>query len=184
MIKDGAIARDIAKQMKLDKSLVSYYINKAKDYGLVKVVTRDVITILDLTQAGKNFLDQYNKNNPSIPLCRVENIQFKASIEKMPTVPVSWKRIQMHNWVQYNSEIDSVKVRLNAGKNPTLELIPSPVEGSDPFDLYTILLYDCISVINELYYRIGLEVGRLKLSSRGEWLVYDPIARSFCKTNG
>src|SRR5437867_1322958 len=145
---------------------------------------RDVFKVLELTQAGKNFLDQYNKNNPSIPICRAENIQFKAPIIKMPTIAVDWKKIQMHNWTQYTSQIDSVKVRLNMGKNPTIEVIPSPIDGDDPFELYIILVYECINVIQSLNDRIGLLVGKLELSSRGEWVTYDPIARSFCKTNG
>ena len=184
MIKEGKIEADIARELNLNRSHICYYVGKANKLGFVEKSKRDVFVELRVTQSGKNFLDQYNKNNPSIPLCRVENIQFSAPIIKMPTIPVCWKRIEMHNWTQYNSEIDSVKVRLNAGKNPMLELIPSAVEGSDPFDLYTTLLYDCINVVNDLYSKIGLEVGRLKLSSRAEWLTYDPIARSFCKTNG
>ena len=36
----------------------------------------------------------------------------------------------------------------------------------------------------DLHYKIGLKVGNLQLGSRGEWLIYDPIARAFCKHNG
>jgi len=30
----------------------------------------------------------------------------------------------------------------------------------------------------------GLEVGKLQSSSRGEWLIYDPIAKELCEHNG
>ena len=100
----------------------------------MKKVFRDVFKSYELTQAGKNLLDQYEKKNTFLPLqCRAENIQFRADIVHMPTVPVDWKKIQMHNWVQYNSQIDEVRVRINMGKNPTIEFLPSPVEGDDPF---------------------------------------------------
>ena len=184
LIKEGFVATDIARKLNLKKSHVSYYIKKAKTMGFVNQVTRDVFSVLELTQAGKNLLDQYNRNNPSIPVCRAENIQFIADIFQMPTIQVDWKKIQMRNWIQYTSKIDEVKVNINIGKNPTIVFIPSPVDGVDPYEVYTILVTECLNVALELYDKIGLKVRNLRLSSRGEWLVYDPIARLFCKTNG
>ena len=102
----------------------------------------------------------------------------------MPTIPVDWKKVPMTNWVQYRSQIDEVKVRLNKGRIPTLEFLPSPVEGKNPFDIYIIMLVDVVNVILDLDRKFGLRVERLRLGSRGEWLVYDPVARFFCKTNG
>ena len=153
--------------------------------GYIKQVTRDAFVILELTQAGKNLLDQYTQNNPpSVPICRLENIQFKAKILQMPTIPVDWKKIEMHNWTQYKSQIDSVHVRLNDGAVPTLLLIPSPVEGDDPYSVIHGYVFACVNVILELHDKIGLRVGPLELGSRGEWVVYDPVAKSFCKNNG
>lgn len=140
--------------------------------------------MLNLTQAGKKFLDQYNKKNPSLPICRLENIQLKAKITQMPTVPVDWKKIEMHNWVQYSSQIDTVKVRLNLGKEPTLELIPSPVDGENPYEILVIIVYECLNALLELYSRIGLKVDKLKVISRPEWVVHDPVAKQFCEHNG
>ena len=163
---------------------MSYYVTKAKKQGYLKEVTRDAFAIIELTQAGKNLLDRYTQKHISIPICRLENIQFKAKVTQMPTVPVDWKKIELHNWVQYTSQIDGIHVRLNAGTVPTLVLLPSPVEGDDPFQLYTVIVIACVNVISELHDRLGLRVGSLELGSRGEWLVYDPVAKSFCKNNG
>jgi DNA-binding MarR family transcriptional regulator len=184
LIKQGTIASDIARRLNMKKSHVSYYITKAKNLGYLKQVTRDAFAFNELTQAGKNLLDQYTQNNPSTPICRLENIQFKAKILQMPTIPVEWKRIEMHNWTQYISDIDSVHVRLNHGAVPMLLLLPSPVEGDNPFQLYTVMVFACVNVILELHDKFGLRVGPLELGSRGEWLVYDPVAKSFCKSNG
>jgi hypothetical protein len=184
MINQGIICSDIAKNLKISKSHVSYYISKAKKKNLVKEILRDTFTSIQITQAGKNFLDQYDKNQLSLPICRAENIRFKAVVTQMPIVPVDWKKIEMNNWTQYTSQIDGVKVRINAGVIPMLELLPSPVEGDDPFDLLIINVYECVNVILDLHDKFGLKVGRLQLGSRGEWLVYDPIARAFCKHNG
>ena len=99
-------------------------------------------------------------------------------------VPVDWKKIQMHNWVQFNSQIDRVRVRINMGKNPTIEFLPSPVERDDPFELFVIMVFECVNVILELNDKMSLRVGPLQLGSRGEWLAYDPVAQAFCKANG
>ena len=117
-------------------------------------------------------------------LCRAEIIRFRAHITQLPTVPVDWKKIQMHNWVRRNSQIDQVRVRINMGKNPTIEFLPSPVEGDDPFQIFVIMVVEVVNVILKLEETIGLRVGPLQLGSRGEWLVFDPVARIFCRMNG
>jgi predicted transcriptional regulator len=184
MIKEGLIAVDIARNLNLKKSHVSYYVSKGKKNGLIKEAVKDAVTVLELTQAGKNFLDQYDKNNPLIPVCRLENLWLKAPITHMPTIPVDWKKIEAHNWTQYTSQIDTVKVRLNMGKIPTLELFPSAVDGENIYDLIIVVLYECINATLELYDKIGLRIGKLQACSKPEWAVYDPIARELCKHNG
>ena len=186
MVKQGTIAADIARTLNMEKSHVSYYITKAKSLGYVKQLTRDAFVLLELTQAGKNFLDRYtqNQNNTSIPICRLENIQFKAKILQMPIIPVDWNKIEMHNWIQYNTQVDNIRVKLNLDDPPTLLLIPSPIDGDNPNDLIITLVYDCINALWELYNKIGLKVDKLQPCSRAEWLVYDPIAKAFSKNNG
>jgi hypothetical protein len=157
-------------------------VNKGREMGYIKRTTSNK---LGLTQPGKVFLDRYEKlSNPSLAVCRAENIRFKALVTKMPPIPPNWKKVHMHNWAAYTSEVDSVKIRLNIGVRPTVEFIASPIDGENPFHLYAVLFYECNKAAESLSDRIGLEVGKLELSSRGEWLVYDPIARSFCKIHG
>lgn len=184
MISDGYTATEIAKALHASKSLVSYYIQKAKVIGYVTEGARDVFKPIMLTQAGQNFLDQSEHSEHSEPICRAENIIFKAEVLEMSKIPLDWTKIQMHNWVQYNSKVDSVHVKLNMGNKPTVELIPSPVDGHDPNQLFVTLVYDCISVITALRERFGIKLGRLQLSSRPEWVVYDPVAKNFSKYNG
>lgn len=184
MISEGIIRSDIAKKLNLPKSHVSYYTTRLQQIGFVQKSMRSSYIECELTQAGKKFLDQYRKNNLSLPICRSENIRFKAVVTQMPTKQVDWKKIEMHNWAIYTSEVDGIKVKLNKGNVPTLELLPSPIEGNDPYELFIVYVYDCMNVLMNLYDKIGLKVGRLQLGSRGEWLVYDPIARAFCKHNG
>jgi hypothetical protein len=184
MINQGIICSDIAKNLKISKSHVSYYILKAKKKNLVKEILRDTFTSIQITQAGKNFLDQYSKNNPVTPICRLENLQLIAPITLMPRIPVDWKKIEMRNWAQYNSQVDNVKIRINQGNIPTLEQFPSPVDGDNPNDLITITVYECVNALLELHSRIGLRVGKLEIASKPEWVVYDPVAKMFCKYNG
>lgn len=190
MVKQGHIAADIARTLNMKKSHVSYYVTKAKGRGYIKEVTRDACAILELTQAGSKFLDRYtqsltqNNNNTFIPICRLENMQFKAKILRMPTIPVDWKKIEVHNWTQYDSQVDNIRVRLNLADPPTLLLIPSPIDGNNPNDLIITLVYECINALLELHRKIGLKVDKLEPCSRAEWCVYDPIAKASSKNNG
>ncbi|MGA9153595.1 MAG: helix-turn-helix domain-containing protein [Candidatus Nitrosopolaris sp.] len=116
MINDGCTATELAKVLHKSKSLVSYHIKKAKKLGYVTENAHDVFKPLMLTQAGQNFLDQ-SEHSELNHIFRVENIIFKAEVLEMSKVPVDWNKIQMHNWVQYNSKVDSVHVKLNMGNN-------------------------------------------------------------------
>jgi hypothetical protein len=167
----------------MKKSHVSYYVTKAKRLRYLIQVTRDVFAILELTQAGKNLLDRYtqNQNNTSIPVCRLENMQFKAKILEMPIIPVDWNKIEMHNWTQYNTQVDSIRVKLNLADPPTLLLIPSPIDGNNPNDLFITLVYECVNAILELHNKTGLKVDKLQPCSRPEWLVYDLLQRHSVK---
>lgn len=135
MIKDGFIAAEMSKNLKQSKSLVSYYICKAERLWYVSENVRDSFKILELTQAGKSFLGQYEKHNLDQPTCRLENIRLKVQILEMPNVPVDWEKVQMNNWVQRRRVVDDGKVHLNIGEHPCLELIPSPVDGQEPYRL-------------------------------------------------
>ena len=110
-------------------------------------------------------------------ICRAENIRFKAPVYKMPSSPVDWHRVEMRNWNQYTTEVDCVKVKLNDADNPTIEFLPAPIDGSDPIKLYCNLLLDCNDVAKNLEGTLGIRIGRLELSSKGEWVVYNPLAK-------
>ena len=64
---------------------------------------------------------QHNKAGQERPICRAENVRFKAPVHKMPSIPVDWHKVEMHNWNQYTTEVGSVKVKLNDGDTPTIE---------------------------------------------------------------
>ena len=186
MINDGLIATEIAKILGMEKPHLSYYTKKLIDIGYVKENGRGLVKPLELTQAGKNFVAMYDRKPQSqrIPMYRAENIRFKADVIKMPLVPVEWSSVQMHNWIQYGAEVDNVKIHVNMGKKPTIEFIPSPMDGDDPENLRLKLLQDCTDVAIKLEDTLGMKIGRLELSARGEWVAYDPIAKDFSKYNG
>ena len=100
MIDSGVILSDIAKTLKLHKSHVSYYIRRAEDLGYVKESPRSAFKILELSQAGKNFLAMYTNSSSKGSICRAENIRFKADIIKMPADLTDWHKVEMNNWPQ------------------------------------------------------------------------------------
>src|SRR5205807_9176673 len=117
----------IAKFLKIEKSHVSYYIAKAKKRGYVIEIARDTFKILELTQAGKSFLAMYHKYS-EVPICRLENVRFKAPVYKMPTIPGDWGRVEMRNWTQYTFIVDEIRIKLNGGNSPTVEFIPGTID--------------------------------------------------------
>jgi DNA-binding MarR family transcriptional regulator len=185
MINSGVISSDIAKSLNIRKSHVTYYIRKAKDLGYVKESPRSAFKILELTQAGKSFLAMYTANSSSTgSICRAENIRFKADIIKMPPDLTDWHKVEMNNWIQYCSEINGVKAHINNVNHPAIEFIPSPIDGNNVEDMKSQLLQDCMSVCNELEERLDMQIGKLHPSSKGEWVVYDPVAKSLSNQFG
>ncbi len=187
MIEQDHNASQIANKLGRGKQLISYYVNKLEKLGYVREQTRDVYKPLVITQAGKNFLDQYatSHSNNNQPICRLENIRFKTAIYKMPPLEsLDWKKIELNNWTQYNSQIDDVKIRLNKGKSPTIEFIPSPIDGDDPYSLRDKAFYSCIKAAEKLKEILQIEIDIPKQSSSPEYVVYNPIAREFSKYLG
>lgn len=188
-----SIQAQLAAELKISRSLVSYYVKKAIRIGYIKELFRDKISALELTQEGKNFLDQYvsQGNKPSgtcfenqLPVCRAENIRFKARVQRLPGKPLDWNKVEMNNWKQHNSIIDDIKVHLNNGKIPSIEFIPSPINGSNPWELFGKLYNDCNEVARKLEQLLCMEIGRLEIEPGPEWVVYDPVASIISKQNG
>jgi DNA-binding MarR family transcriptional regulator len=183
MIADGITLSEIAKSLKIKKSHVSYYTAKARSLGYVKEVARDTFKILEVTQAGKNFLAMYHKSL-EVPICRAENTRFKGPVYKMPTIPVDWGRVEMRNWTQYTNVIDDIKIKVNCGINPTIEFIPGPIDGDNPLAMFGSILLDCSEVAKRLEEIMDIKIGRLELSSKGEWIVYHPLAKNITANIG
>jgi hypothetical protein len=181
MINEGFIPTDIASRLDISKQLVSYYIKKAIESGYVRELLRDTFKAYEFTQPGKNFLamsyHQHSSSSMSKPICRAENIRFKAHVYKMPSPPVDWHKVEMHNWTQHTTEVDCIKIRLNAGETPTIEFIPAPIDGDDPYAIYGKLLLGCSDVARKLEKTLGMKIGLLERSCKGEWVVYNPLAK-------
>ena len=88
----------------------------------------------------------------------------------------------MNNWKQYNSIVDNIRVHLNDGKSPSIEFIPSPIDGENPWELFGILYNDCNEVARKLEQLLDMEIGRLELEPGAEWVVYDPLLNSSADT--
>jgi hypothetical protein len=183
MVGDGLTATQMARTLNRSKPLISYYLRRAKQLGYVKENLRDTFKALEITQPGKNFLAQYT-NSINTTMCRLENVRFKAKVYKMPSTTIDWKKTQLNNWSQYGSKVDNIIIHLNNAKIPTIEFIPAAIDGDDPYKLFATVLYDCTKAAEKIEETLTMEIGRFELSSRAEWLIYDPVAREFCKHLG
>jgi hypothetical protein len=202
LINGGYTISNISEKINIGKSHVSYYVAKAKRLGYVREIFRDTFKHLELTEAGQNFLAMYQSryqssaNGLSTPRLRAENIRFKALVYKMPAFPPGssvaflsgWDKRPMNNWDQYSTEISGIKVNLNTGKQPTIEFIMPPINSISSDDtliaMYVRLEQDCNHVAEQLEAKLGIGIGRLQVSSKGEWVVYDPVARQITKEIG
>lgn len=187
MVREHSSQAQIANTLGVSKSHVSYYVKRAVQIGYVQQICRDSIKILELTQKGTNSIDQYNNRTSikqQLPRCRAENIRFKVAVYRLPSKSSDWKKVAMNNWTQYNSIVDDVKVHLNYGKSPSMEFIPSPVDGSNPWELYGILYNDCNEAARKLEQTLDMEIGRLDMEHGAEWVVYDPVANLISQQSG
>jgi DNA-binding MarR family transcriptional regulator len=187
MINQEFTLKKISDTLGIEQPHVSYYIRRAREFRYItESRPRDRFKIIKLTQPGINFLDQYrnkvrNKRGAS---CRAENIRFKAPVHRMPPKNPDWDRVKMNNWSQYKSRVDDIKVRLNMGKSPTIEFLPSPLAGKNHDELYGILYHECTEAARKLEQTLDMEIGRLELEPGAEWVAHDPVARTICKSNG
>jgi hypothetical protein len=139
---------------------------------------------MNLPKPVKIFSPWYQTKAGVLKICRAENVRFKAPVHKMPSRPVDWHKVEMNNWNQYTTEVGIVKVKLNDGNNPTIEFIPAAIDGNDPLNLYFRLFSDCNEVAKHLQQILDMQIGMLELSSKGEWVIYNPLAKEITSKIG
>jgi hypothetical protein len=167
MLGEGSTASDISSSLNIHKSHISYYIKRLNGFGYIREVCRDVFKLYELTQAGMNFVTMY-ENKDSMNICRAENIRFKAHLKSLPVSLPNGKKVKMNHWDKYCIESNGIKIHFNIGKEPTVEFLPGPIDGTDPKDMQNALLQDCIEASQELEKRLNIRMGRLQESSKGE----------------
>jgi hypothetical protein len=72
----------------------------------------------------------------------------------------------------------------NMGNSPTIEFLPSPIDGDNPWELCGILYHDCTEAARKVEQTLDMEIGRLGIESGAEWVVHDLVANVLCKHNG
>ena len=184
MIKNVKTTPEICKSLGISKQRLFYYTSKLTKCGYIEMVTRDAFNIWKVTQGGQTFLGQYqssnNKHNNK-PIGRVEHIRFKAAVISLPEpIPSNWKKVNMNNWSEYCFELNDVKIKLNCGLSPTVEFIMPPVDDyeGNPQKISCLLQTNCLRVVQQVQDIYNMCIGPIELSSNGEWVVYDPIAKA------
>ena len=186
MIKNVKTTPEICNTLGISKQRLSYYTSKLTMMGYIELVARDVFNIWKVTEAGQRFLDKYQHNNKynNKPLCRAEHIRFKAAVISLPEpIPTNWNKAPMNNWTEYWFELNNVKIKLNCGQSPSVEFIMPPVDDyeGNPEKIYCLLQTNCQEVVQQIQNIYNMRIGPIELSSNGEWVVYDPIAKAVSK---
>jgi DNA-binding MarR family transcriptional regulator len=186
MVSEGYAPKDLKKALGISKSLLSYRLNRLQNLNLIEF-SKGYPSNLSLTEGGKHFLAMYYSKSSCHPIVRVENVRFKAPIVRMPTIPVEWNKVKMKNWSQYCTQLDGIKIKVNDGKSPTIEYIVPATDDFDnnPTKLYCMLLQQCQMLTTKLEELFGMKIGGpMQLSDKGEWVVFDPVAKSITENLG
>ncbi len=186
MIKNGKTTPEICDTLGLSKQRLFYYTSKLRKMGYIELETRDVFGIWKVTGGGQRFLGKYHSNSKynNKPVGRVEHIRFKAAVITLPEpIPTNWKKISMHNWTEYWFELNGIKIKLNAGLSPTVEFIMPPVDDyeGNPQKISCLLQTNCLNVVRQVQNIYNMHIGLIELSSNGEWVVYDAVAKAVSK---
>lgn len=186
MLSDGYDRKDVKKTLGISKGLFTYYVSKLRKLGLIHT-SQYYPSNLSLTETGKNFLAMYYSKSSIHPIVRVENVRFKAPISQKPTISADWKKVQMSNWSQYCTQLNGLKIKVNDGKSPTIEFIVPSMNDfeNNPTKLYCTLLQECQEVAKKLEELFDMKIGGpMELSDKGEWVVFDPVAKSISENLG
>jgi len=186
MIKNVKTTPEICNTLGISKQRLSYYTSKLTNVGYIKLVTRDVFSIWKVTEGGQTFLDKYHNNNKynNKSIGRVEHIRFKAAVISLPEpIPTNWKKVDMNNWTEYWFELNDVKIKLNCGQSPTVEFIMPPMDDyeGNPHAIYCSLQTNCLQVVQQIQTIYNMSIGSIELSSKAEWVVYDPVSKALSK---
>jgi predicted transcriptional regulator len=182
MIQEGIPTPEICRMLAISKQLLFYHVSKLLTRGYIKKETRGSFNIYKVTSVGQTFLDKYHRNNKyNKPIGRAEHVRFKANVIRLPEpIPTNWKKVPMHNWNEYIFELNEITVKLNHGQFPTLEFIMPPMEDyeGNPQKICCILQTQCMHLVQQIESAYNMDIGTLELSSTGEWVVYDRVAKA------
>jgi DNA-binding MarR family transcriptional regulator len=179
LLKKGYYPTKIARILGKSRQLVRYYVKKLEKMGYVELVTRDAITIYNITQAGQKFLDGIESATPRGHHLRLHNIAFKYQIIKEPSKKVDWNKVvRLRNWGQILGSEMGMTVRKNTD---SIEIFCKVVEGDNPYELLFKAREEADRLATHLEQKFDMVLGRGTLSRKPHFGIYDPIARRFAE---
>lgn len=174
-IKQGYIRQiTLSNHLGISKRVVNYHIKKLQSQHYLYTDKN-----LQITQSGYNFLIRI-EGKLTNPRIRLENVRIKYPLITRPKA-FPGKEIRLKNWSKYIYRIDRATLLFNTD---SIEVIPSPVEGNHPYELFYAVRSACDNIILDYSDRLKMQVGIGELSSRMEFAIYDPVARAFTKHVG
>ena len=173
LLDEGYYPAKIARIVGRKKQTIHYHIKRLLKFGYIRLQCRDAITVYEVTQAGKKFLDEVERGCLVGRVLRLHNVVFKYPVLREPVRRVDWRRVELRNWGQLVGRELGLTVR----KNPSsVEIFCGVLDGDNPFELLFKAREEADRLAGYLEEKFGMVLGRGRLSRKPHFGVYDPVA--------
>jgi len=158
-------------EARISRQKVSYWTKKAVRGGLLRLSTRDVITLYQLTPKGRELCQENLTGGDRI--VRLHSFSVKYPIVEEPRVPVDWKKVEMQNWDRFiGSELGLTVEKTSK----SIIIHADAVRGRDPWQLTIIAYRECEKAARHLESKFQMRLEPGELMRKPHFSVRDPLA--------
>ena len=166
----------VAEAVGRNKSTITYWIKKFKKLGYIKLQTRDVYKVFDLTYLGLKILTGSEGARRTIVL---EDYPIKYALVEGEKGGVSWEKLgNPRNWVKLGFKIGGIRV---VKTSKSIIIHPGRLKGWDPYRLVYVAGRECGRAASWLQNHLGMVLGPGEPMKRPTFQVYDPVAEELTK---
>ena len=136
---EDCTASDAVKTVPCSKSLVSHWKDFFVEIGALKLLSKsDVVKYYERMPLGSKLLAMSEAGGVVGPVYCLEDYAFRFDLlrEAFSDSPIDWRRAgQPRGWDKFKGWSDGVRVVLNRGLVPSVEIHPGKIRDYDPYCL-------------------------------------------------